>query len=515
MRTVSSDYRDGDDDDCPLLADAELPSPIDDDSSSYQPPPITLARKTGRRSPAIFVLLCALASFALDFGAYLNVAPQTRIFEDIVCRNYYDKHEPGRFTYGEIPEEQCKIKPVQGEVAFVQAMISSFDAIPSIILLIPYGRLADNPKFGRKIVLLMSILGLLLNFYWTVFVSLSSRVLPLRAIWFGSVFNIIGGGLGVTNAMVITMITDIVEPDNRYVGKFASGLMALKGPWLPFLLGMLVITMSCPFLFVLPETIQLRPPQSKTRQSMDTEDSAVVDDLWLGQTPSLSQPRKLLNQAWESSKFIFQSRAVVLILSTFFLSVIGRKQLDILLLYVSTRYSIPISQAAFSLSVSAGGNIFLLLILLPLSSRYLTKTLHFSPSAKDLYLSKISVVLLTIGCFALGLSPTIPTMIAGLIIYTLGCGFNPLCLSLISTFVEPRHAARLYSIVCLISMAGALIGGPLLAGLFNWGLSIGPGWTGLPFLGTGLIHVFVVIAVSYIKLPRTAIVPEEAREEEE
>lgn len=61
----------------------------------------------------------------------------------------------------------------------------------------------------------MSILGLLFNSYWTVIVCASSQILPLRAVWFGCVFSFIGGGLGVTNAMMMTMMTDVVEPADR------------------------------------------------------------------------------------------------------------------------------------------------------------------------------------------------------------------------------------------------------------------------------------------------------------
>lgn len=234
---------------------------------------------------------------------------------------------------------------------------------------------------------------------------------------------------------------------------------------------------------------------------METEDGPVEEPQWLRKSSHLYYPKKYIHRAWESSRFILENRIVLLILSAFFLSVIGRKQIDILLLYVSTKFAISISDAAFTLSVFAGGNIFLLLLLLPLSSHYLTKTLHFSSNAKDLTLLQISIILLTIGCFALGLSPTIATMIAGLLIYTLGCGFLPLCLSLISNFVEPRHAARLYAIISLVSMTGSLLGGPFLAILFDWGMKMGLGWSGLPFLGTGLIHILVTMAMCSIKLP--------------
>lgn len=128
---MPASYHDGDEDNRPLLASLELPSPVDSESSSFEDSVPSLRKKTGRHNPTVFVALCVLMVFAFDFGAYLNIAPQTRIFENIVCRNYYDKHEPGQFPPGDIPEDQCKIKSVQAEVAFVQGLMSSFDAIPS------------------------------------------------------------------------------------------------------------------------------------------------------------------------------------------------------------------------------------------------------------------------------------------------------------------------------------------------------------------------------------------------
>ena len=66
-------------------------------------------------------------------------------------------------------------------------------------------------------VLIMSMLGIVLCAYWTILVCWFSHILPLRAIWFGSIFNYMGGGLAVADTMFITMIGDVIDPANRYV----------------------------------------------------------------------------------------------------------------------------------------------------------------------------------------------------------------------------------------------------------------------------------------------------------
>lgn len=94
--------------------------------------PTVRPRKT-REKPVVFVFLCVLIVFCVDFGNFLSVAPQTRIYEAIACRKYYEKHEPGQYRLLEdIPEDKCKIPPVQGELAFVQGLQISFEALPSM-----------------------------------------------------------------------------------------------------------------------------------------------------------------------------------------------------------------------------------------------------------------------------------------------------------------------------------------------------------------------------------------------
>ncbi|EQL35000.1 hypothetical protein BDFG_03220 [Blastomyces dermatitidis ATCC 26199] len=77
-----------------------------------RPPP---ARpRVFRSKPVVFVFLCVFIVFFIDSGAYLSIAPLARICEAIAHRTYYEKRDPGRYRLlEEIPEEKCKISPVQ------------------------------------------------------------------------------------------------------------------------------------------------------------------------------------------------------------------------------------------------------------------------------------------------------------------------------------------------------------------------------------------------------------------
>lgn len=84
-----------------------------------------------------------------DFGFFLAIPPQTKIFEDILCNQYYASQSIPPF------EADCKIAPVQSELARINGWKDTFDALPSILVAIPYGVLAD--RVGRKPCLLLSI----------------------------------------------------------------------------------------------------------------------------------------------------------------------------------------------------------------------------------------------------------------------------------------------------------------------------------------------------------------------
>ncbi|KAK2810690.1 hypothetical protein FQN50_002733 [Emmonsiellopsis sp. PD_5] len=488
-----------------------------------EPSPSQTRPRRFREKPVVLVFLCLLLIFCIDFGSYMSLAPQTRIYESIACRNYYESHDPGwNQSVAEIPEEQCKIAPVQGEVAFVQGMQGSFDAIPSIFLSVAYGRLADNPKYGRKLVILLALVGLLLNQYTILTVTWFSRIFPLRAVWLGSAFTVIGAGASMGGAMVITMISDVVEAKNRSTAFFqvalsvvvaqfvappiSSWMMSKTDPWVPLLLGTLISSISALLIFLLPETVHLRDTKDEEEPSSASETPS--DEASEETTPtypsrySKFQPRNLLHNLHTSIKPIVPNLTTALLLSTFLITNIGRKEIDLLLLYVSTRYHTSVSNAAFTLSVFAGVNIFLLLIVLPTISRYLTVKRNLPSNLKDLAISRFSITVLTLGSVCMALAPTLATMTAGLVVYTLGGGFNAVNMSLVSTLVEPRHIARLYSVISMLSMVGAFVGGPLLAALFGLGMKMGEGWVGLPFLGAALLYGVIWVPVWFIRLPR-------------
>lgn len=70
---------------------------------------------------------------AVEVGLVMAGGPVTRIYESIVCREYYAQHDPTRIaSNGQVEEELCKVKDVQSELAAVKGYMEFFDGILSM-----------------------------------------------------------------------------------------------------------------------------------------------------------------------------------------------------------------------------------------------------------------------------------------------------------------------------------------------------------------------------------------------
>jgi MFS family permease len=116
----------------------------------------------------MILLMCSIFVLAVDFGNDIGLAPETAIFEQIICRNQgllsSGGESPPTATLPVDGSDPCKSEAVQGELALVLGYKSMFEVLPSIFLSLPYGVLSDH--WGRKPVIYLGITGLLLGELW-------------------------------------------------------------------------------------------------------------------------------------------------------------------------------------------------------------------------------------------------------------------------------------------------------------------------------------------------------------
>jgi hypothetical protein len=129
--------------------------------------PIPLPEK--KKPWVLLVILCLFLIAVIDVGAFLGEPPRTRVYEANICLSYYREHDTSVIgADGTIPEKLCKIDQVQQTLAMIFGWQDTFDAIPAVLLAVPFGTLAD--RVGRKWIFAASLVGLQLNAAWILLI---------------------------------------------------------------------------------------------------------------------------------------------------------------------------------------------------------------------------------------------------------------------------------------------------------------------------------------------------------
>lgn len=89
---------------------------------------------------AIVLIICTIIGVVSMAGGFQAIAA-TRIFEDILCRKYYQ----GTLNLEEpIDEDLCKVDAIQSELAYLFAVSISITGLASALMAIPWGIAADR-----------------------------------------------------------------------------------------------------------------------------------------------------------------------------------------------------------------------------------------------------------------------------------------------------------------------------------------------------------------------------------
>jgi hypothetical protein len=322
------------------------------------------------------------------------------------------------------------------------------------------------------------------------------------------------------------MVAEFISPS------VASSLM-LRSPWIPLLASIGILILSGLFMVFVPETLHQKPVNGLM------EPVAGLSDSSSGSSAASASPmkRSLLYKFKENfvSTFdtlrIYASPTLFVLLATFSIQLFSRQIIDLVLRFISKRFSWSLAQTGFLLSFRALINIVLYLAILPGVSFILTSSsktaysipglrFNLSTASKDLALARFSLITQIMGIFLLALSAfsfpfgdsnqeglfPLVLVIGGLIVYTLGIGFNAFCRSLISTLVNQEHISRLYAVLSIIEIIGASINGPALAWLYSLGLKLSRkgernGYLGLPFWGAMVLTAISGGGIMWVKAP--------------
>ncbi|KAK5997620.1 Efflux pump ustT-like protein [Cladobotryum mycophilum] len=459
----------------------------------------------------VFVQLCII-TLLFDFTQYSVYAPLTAVFEEIICNHYYSSGFNGL-----VLQRDCKVIPVQSELAIVKGYKDAFNQIPSIVLGIPLGMLAD--RMGRKPVILLFLLGIFLSDSWVKIVCLFPNQLPLRLVWFAPVLKAVGGGANFGISLFYTAVADIIE-EKHQVDAFLklsamemivlvagapliSALMSIN-QWYSLGLSSIFLVVAGLIALTLPET----HPQH--RRAMFESPNPVQGQALISNQNEETQPaesyigtiRKPMPRAEATAGDLLKNPGIVLCIGIFLLVAWGAHVWALLLQYTSQRFGWEFSTANLLFSLRGFITLLLSLVIVGAIDRFIQQKLGIKSAQKDLLLSAGSCILIIVGVAVVGLAQSSVLMVAGVAISALGSSL-PVSLrcAMISLFPQ-TPTASLNAVAGMAQSLGILISGPVLAATYSWALSQGSIWIGTPFLFASGLHIIALAGIFYLHRTR-------------
>ena len=143
----------------------------------------------------------------------------------------------------------------------------------------------------------------------------------------------------------------------------------------------------------------------------------------------------------------------------------------------------------------------MLLVILPLTSRFIDKKYKLDVLTKDLYLSRASILIIVAANVLMALSASGWLLAASLIVFGLGSGFPPQVRALLAGLVEPHLLATLNTTIATVETLMGLVSVPALGWLLAKAIALGGFWMGLPFVMTTFCVVLSTIAMFVFKSP--------------
>ncbi|KAL2206789.1 MFS general substrate transporter [Sarocladium strictum] len=440
----------------------------------------------------------------LVMASYISFAAETAILQQIVCDNYYGK--PSLDTNA---QDRCKVRQVQAEVATINGWRSVFEILPPMVVIVPYGMLAD--RIGRKPVFLLAICGCFLSDLWVRTIFWFADVIPVRAIWFAGLWQLIGAGALSMQSIVHVMVADACAPDQRttafaqiqsasLLAEFmfvpVGGALLEINPWICLFASssLMVVGFVATLLFV-PETWR----------SVETEQGQCVAGQAQSKWHLLDLWKSFLANLITLMKWARDNGRVVLIITAFFTCTLGRGASGPLFLqYTSKRLGWSLGKASYLVALGAGVNLIVHAFAIPALSIYLLQQLHLHEISKDKRIAQLSGIFLISGSILIFLAASARNLVTGHVVASLGLAFLVPVRSVVTSMVPQEHRGLLYTVIAIFTFAGMLTGGPTLAAIFRWGMDTGDFWTGLPFAMAASCYALALLAVSVASRTETS-----------
>ncbi|KAG9231947.1 major facilitator superfamily domain-containing protein [Amylocarpus encephaloides] len=424
--------------------------------------------------------------FCLAFSDLVLVAPLIKLFENSLCIRYHG------VPTGGLDPELCQVIEVQRPLAKIRGWKSLFDVIPVLLVTIPFGKLGD--RFGRRKILALALVGVLVSLSEVFLVCAFPRVLPIDLVWLSSTILLCGGGLNSASAYMWGWASESIPSANRshgfyyifaafYVAEMVASFVATIAmdisPWIPCALAILSILLCLNLLALMPDRAvspdDIRPAN---------ETSGIHD------VPSISLT---LSSTLNHIKVAASNRNVLFTIPVFLVGILRYTTLNILIQYAHVRFKQKISTGAAFYTETAVVNIVLFLFLIPRLTTHLRTEYKVAPQVIDLFLVRCSVIFMCLGALAIGLAPSKTLLPFGVSIFAAGFGSRVSGIALISYWVADDAKPTIYAAITVFESFGHACVDPSMQQIFAAALSLPEFWLAMPFfVASGLYFVAMI-----------------------
>jgi hypothetical protein len=286
------------------------------------------------------------------------------------------------------------------------------------------------------------------------------------------------------------------------VGPIISASLMQKNIWYPIWLGLALQAVSVVAAFALPETLIAIGSSKGGRVAAPATDSqhpSSTDVL-----PPLTKTSNKINAELIASvkalAIIFGDWRMAVLAGLYPVRMMYTAVENLLPRYISYRYHWSFASATYLLSLGALGSTMCLFLLLPMVSEQLEKIFDLSAVQKNVVLARLSMGIAGLGLLLQGLAPTIPTLICGLLIGTLGVGGGSALRALAGSLIDHKDNGKVFTGLAVAETISMMAAFPAVAGLYNAGIEKGGGaWLGIPFDFTVLIVGLATVLMCLLK----------------
>ncbi|KAH8699155.1 major facilitator superfamily domain-containing protein [Talaromyces proteolyticus] len=462
------------------------------------------------------MLVGAWLLLTVNFGSFLGTPPQLEIFEEIICQKHRQSLGEGVFQNGTVFSDGdiCKSEPVQSELAFVTGWKNTLDILPSVALGLPFGVLAD--KIGRRPITIVSLVATGLSEVWPRLVCWFGW--PLRLVWLTGLFRAPGGGDLVATSMLLTVVADVFDADERATALFrltslsiiaeitatpiSASTMAVS-PWIPYIAGSVIMLIGSLSSLFIPETLGV----GTARPIMEEADEQEIPESLQPSSQKDTVFQIVVSQAQEflnSSAFMWQKPSVLVSLLVVFAGSLDKSNLALLIQYASAKFHWTIAQAAYLISLRGAVTLTLYLAIIPLISSLLIHKLRYTALQKDLFIARMAAMAGVIGYFLVFIAPHTAPLIVGIVFMSLSMPFVISVMSVATSFVSAEHVATLFSAMSVSQALGNIVAGPTFAKFYVVGMQFGLRWSGLPFAFGSVLFLMSLIPVLIMRVHNRA-----------